>query len=299
MRVLISGGSGFLGRALTQALLENPVAGQMPEVTWLSRRTSHSHAQHVIVMTYDELSADHVFDVVINLAGESVVGKRWTKTRKQRLFDSRLKPTQTLISWMNQAKQKPSVFVSSSAIGWYGAQGDTTLDESSDPHDEFQHQLCAAWEALVLKQQQVDIRTVILRTGVVLHPSDGMLGKLLTPFNLGVGGRIGTGKQILSWISLEDWIGATCFLMQRTTAQGIYNLTAPTPVTNADFTQTLAKQLRRPAMFPVPSTVLKLALGEMSTLLLDGQNVLPKRLLDAGFEFQHSTLDAALSEQLS
>lgn len=298
MRVLISGGSGFLGRALTHALLENNPLGLITDVTWLSRRQVHANANHVSVITYDELDDTASFDVVINLAGESVVAKRWSQQRKQTLLDSRLTPTRMLVEWMARQTEKPQVFLSSSAIGWYGAQGDRVLDEASLPHDEFQYQLCDAWETAARAAETQGIRTVIVRTGVVLHPDDGMLAKLLPPFSMALGGRIGSGKQQLSWISLSDWVDSVRFLLAQHDAHGVYNLTAPTPVTNGTFTKLLAAQLKRPAVIPVPSFVLTSALGEMATLLLDGQKVLPKRLLDAGYQFTHQTLPMALADQL-
>ena len=217
--------------------------------------------------------------------------------------------------------------VSGSALGWYGAQGYKPLTESSSFEADFAHQLCHEWEQLALKTTEHGVPVAIVRTGVVIHPEGGMLGKLLTSFKMGVGGQLGDGKQIMSWISREDWVGAAIFIIEQhlavknatnyteqttsattydntlqttnDTTAVVYNLTAPNPVTNHTFTKTLGAWLHRPTFFTLPEFLLKLMFGEMSTLLIDGQKVLPQALLDNGFEFQQPTLKQALENQKS
>lgn len=255
-----------------------------------------AHHAQVQAKRLTDLAVHDQYDVVINLTGAGIADARWSAARKAELLESRLHTTQALVRWMHQVEQRPQVFLSGSAIGWYGAQGDLILTEHSRPHDEFVHRLCAQWEQAALEAQTLSIRTVLLRTGVVLHPSGGMLKRVLLPFKLGLGGRLGDGQQWMSWISREDWIRAVLFLIERSSLQGAFNLTAPTPVTNQGFTTQFAQALGRPAFFPAPAWVLKLLLGEMSGLLLDSQRVLPKRLEDAGFVFKHPTLQVTLAE---
>lgn len=294
MQILIAGGSGFLGQALTSALLKK---GDW--VTVLSRTPEKLPAKPALTAKkIGDLTAQDYFDVVINLSGEGIADARWSESRKAALLRSRLDTTQALIDWMQTAAQRPKRFLSGSAIGWYGAQGEQVLTESSAAHDEFVHQLCQKWEQSAQQAAALCIPTVLLRTGVVLHPSGGMLGRVLLPFKLGLGGRLGDGQQWLSWISREDWVAALLFLLDQPDLSGAINLTAPNPVRNVEFTQTLAKSLHRLAFLPAPAWVLKMLLGEMSGLLLDSQRVLPKRLEDAGFVFQHPTLQGALAEMV-
>jgi hypothetical protein len=294
MNILIAGGSGFLGQALTQTLVR-----QHHHVTILTRDPSKV-AQHAQVQAkrLTDLAVHDQYDVVINLTGAGIADARWSDARKAELLDSRLQTTQALVRWMHQVEQRPQVLLSGSAIGWYGAQGDLILTEHSQPHDEFVHQLCAAWEKAALEVQTLGIRTVLLRTGVVLHPSGGMLKRVLLPFKLGLGGRLGDGQQWMSWVSRQDWIAAVLFLMQQASLQGAFNLTAPAPETNQSFTSLFATALGRPAFFPAPAWVLKLLLGEMSGLLLDSQRIEPMRLQQAEFQFSHPELASYLSSIL-
>ena len=292
MKILVSGGSGFLGTALSQALLK-----QGHQIAITSRDpAAHPPENGIRVRRLTDLSATDYFDVVINLAGAGIADQRWSEPRKQVLRDSRLNTTQALLDWMQIAVQKPSLFLSGSAIGFYGAQGETELTETSEPHLEFVHQLCADWEDIAKVAEELGVRTVLLRTGVVLHPDGGMLKRVWLPFKMGFGGRLGDGQQWMSWISRQDWVDAVLFLMQHPTAQGAFNLTAPNPVRNIEFTQTFAASLKRPTLLPMPTWFVKMAFGEMSALLLDSQRVLPKRLEDAGFVFKHPTLQGALAD---
>lgn len=279
MHVAITGGSGFLGRALTTRLRADGF-----DVTWLSRDVSRDAPEGVSVRDYTSLWSDDVFEAVVNLAGAGIAEQRWSDDRKRELLDSRLMPTQVVIDWIRSAHTRPRVLLSGSAVGWYGAQGEQALDESSPPHDEFQHRLCARWEDAACAAEASGVPVVRVRTGVVLHPDGGMLKRLLLPFRLGLGGRLGAGSQMLSWISRDDWVEGVMHLLRAhlepgdAPPTGAFNLTAPVPVDNAAFTRALAHALHRPAVLAVPARVLQLGLGEMSTLLLDGQRALPARL---------------------
>jgi len=295
MRILITGGSGFLGRALTAALL-----AQNDSPTWLSRDPGAIDAPvGVAVRGYGDLQAADRFDAVVNLAGAGIADRRWSDARKQELFDSRLGPTRKIVDWMRRAQVRPRLLVSGSAVGWYGRHPpDLQLDEDSAPHEEFVHALCGQWERAALEAVPLGVPVVLLRTGVVLDPTAGMLRRLLPAFRAGAGGQLGDGRQVLSWIAREDWVRAVLAILDRhadrplATLAGPVNLTAPEPVSNREFTRTLARALRRPAWATMPAGLLRLAFGEMSTLLLDGQRVLPRRLDVAGFEFLHPRLDS-------
>ena len=320
MNILISGGSGFLGSAFSCELQRRyQEMSKDLQITWLTRDSNQAHPSGITMMTYDELaSSDTHFDVILNLAGAGIADTRWSDARKEQLLASRIKPTQDLLAFIARSNVKPKLLVSGSAIGWYGNQGDKPLTESSGFDTDFAHQLCDDWEKLALIATGYDVPVAIVRTGVVIHPTGGMLSKLLIPFKMGVGGQLGNGQQIMSWISCDDWVAAVIFIIEQhlndSTYQvnedtqnarhtesnkdvKIYNLTAPNPVTNHIFTKTLGAWLHRPTFFTLPEFLLKLMFGEMSTLLIDGQKVLPKALLDAGFEFKHQTLKEALEQQ--
>ncbi|WP_296240852.1 MULTISPECIES: TIGR01777 family oxidoreductase [unclassified Psychrobacter] len=321
MNILISGGSGFLGSAFSDELIKRyRTQDKDLHITWLTRDNSQTHPDAISMMTYDELaSSDKSFDVILNLAGAGIADSRWSDARKEQLLASRIKPTESLLAFIKRTSIKPKLMVSGSAIGWYGAQGDKPLTESSGFETDFAHQLCHEWEQLALKATEHGVPVAIVRTGVVIHPDGGMLGKLLTPFKMGVGGQLGDGKQIMSWISREDWVGAVIFIIEKYLANYadtqttdehsletindtpvlVYNLTAPNPVTNHTFTKTLGAWLHRPTFFTLPNFLLKLIFGEMSTLLIDGQKVVPQALQDAGYDFKQPTLKQALEEQKS
>ena len=323
MNILISGGSGFLGSAFSEEIQKRyQQADRDLHVTWLTRDDSQAHPSNIEMMTYDELSkTENTFDVILNLAGAGIADSRWSDERKEQLLASRIKPTESILAFIARTTIKPKLLVSGSAIGWYGTQGDKPLTESSGFETDFSHQLCEQWEQLALTATEYAVPVAIVRTGVVIHPEGGMVGKLLTPFKMGVGGQLGNGQQIMSWISREDWVGAEIFIIEQhlagkhasaanttddnslqttnDTPAFVYNLTSPNPVNNHTFTKTLGAWLHRPTFFTLPNFLLKLMFGEMSTLLIDGQKVLPQALQDAGYEFQQPTLEQALAEQKS
>lgn len=325
MNILISGGSGFLGSAFSKEIMQRyRKMNKDLHITWLTRDSSQAHPNDIEMMTYDELvtskGSDMTFDVILNLAGAGIADKCWSDARKRQLLASRIKPTESLLAYIANTQHKPKLLISGSAIGWYGTQGDKPLTESSGFKTDFAHKLCEDWEQLALKATDHGVPVAIVRTGVVMHHDGGMLAKLLTPFKMGVGGQLGNGQQIMSWISREDWVGAVMFIMEKhfahqlddqqrvshddntlttgnETPAVVYNLTAPNPVTNHMFTKTLGSHLHRPTFFTLPEALLKVMFGEMSTLLIDGQKVLPQALLNAGYEFKQPTLKQALIDQ--
>ncbi|MBI2095560.1 MAG: TIGR01777 family protein [Candidatus Omnitrophica bacterium] len=235
---------------------------------------------------------------VINLAGAPIAEKRWTPRRKKELIQSRLGATRALVDAMAQAKDRPKVFLSASAVGYYGAHGDETLDEASPAGSGFLADLCREWERQALKARAHGVRVVLLRTGIVLSPRGGALAKMLPLFRLGLGGPMGSGRQWMSWIHIDDEVGGIHKALEDGSIQGPVNLTAPDPVSMGGFARTLGKTLHRPALFPVPGFALKLLLGEMSGMLLTGQRVRPGKLLAGGFSFRYPTLESSLVDLL-
>lgn len=297
MNYLITGGTGLIGSKICQKL---QAAGHTVIVLSRSRDKVHRRCglSAIAVTSLDEIGHNEQVDVVINLAGAPIADARWTQRRKQELKDSRIKLTEELVEWMARRQQKPASLISGSAIGWYGDQGETALTEQSAFRDEFAHELCDQWEQAAQKAQQFGVRVCLVRTGLVLAPRAGFLQRMLLPFKLGMGGPISDGQQYMSWVHLEDISNLFIFLSKQATLEGVFNGTAPTPVTNAEFSRTLARNLHRPAFMVVPACVLKLAFGEMSQLLLGGQRVLPEKARAAGFEFQYTDLNSALGQVL-
>lgn len=298
MKILITGGTGFIGRHLCSQLL-----AQDHELTVLTRRPlTHDplfgSAKVTAISDLQDWKADQAHDAIINLAGEPIMARRWSQSRKQVLWDSRVTLTQQLVECIRRANVKPSVFISGSAIGIYGDQGDLELDEDSSGENGFSQQLCREWESAASVAADLGVRVCMLRTGLVVGRQGGFLQQMLLPFRLGLGGRIGTGRQWMSWVHLDDHICMTQRLLASPAAGGAYNVTSPNPVTNAEFTRILAKELHRPAVIPVPAALLKLAVGEMSELLLGSQRVLPRKALALGFKFNYETLEPALRNAL-
>lgn len=300
MRVLITGGSGFVGQRLCQRLEEGGHRLQVVSRDPQAARSRLPAGTDIRRSVLDFVDAKP--EAIVNLAGESIAARRWSDQQKQRLIDSRVDITRDLVMLCEQLRaangQAPRVMVSGSAMGYYGDQGERVVSEETPPHDEFAHRLCKRWEDVAKEAAEHGTRVALLRTGLVLAAGGGTLAKMLPPFKLGLGGRFGSGGQFMPWIHREDLVRAVEFLLERDDLEGPFNGSAPQPVTNAEFTRTLARQLGRPAFFPVPAVVLQLALGEMSRLLLTGADMRPQRLLDAGFEFRFPTLEAALADIL-
>ncbi len=231
----------------------------------------------------------------MNLAGASIADGRWSKQRKELLRGSRIDTTRALVNALAKMNARPSVLVSASAIGIYGDRGDETLTEGSKPGTDFLADVAQEWEAEALEAEALGIRVVLARFGIILAREGGALPKMLTPFKLGVGGRLGSGKQWMSWVTLEDVVGALRLTVENSSARGAINFVAPQPLQNLEFTKILAKAIHRPALFPAPAFALRFALGEMAdALLLSSQRVLPQILEKTGYQFVHSDLSTAL-----
>ena len=297
-KILITGGSGFIGSRLIPQLL---AAGN--EITLLSRspiQTAQKFNQAVKVIDHlHELEQNAKFDIVINLAGQGIADKRWTHKVKQQLRDSRLKVTLSLVSYLEQLEQKPECMISGSAIGYYGNCNNEIIDESfhQDNDHSFSQKLCIDWEREASHAETLGIRTCYLRTGIVLGPGGGALAKMLPPFKMGLGGPIGDGHQWMSWIHIDDLIGIMLYAMQHKNISGPLNGTAPNPVTNKEFSTKLGQRLNRPAFLPLPSFAVRLLMGQMGEeLLSSGQRVIPKKIMDAGYDFQFKDLENALTD---
>jgi len=275
MTVAITGASGMIGIGLQQRLLE---AG---------------HTAHAIPRG----SAVPACDAVVNLAGEPIA-QRWTRAAKKRIYDSRVEGTRRFVHALSAQSQRPRVLVCASAVGFYGSRGDEILTETSSPGAGFLPHVALGWEESAQTAEALGIRVISLRFGMVLGHG-GALAKLLPLFRLGIGGRLGSGRQWMSWIHIDDAVSLILFAIENAALRGAVNATAPHPVTNDEFTRRLAAALHRPAIFPVPSFALKLVLGEMSEVLLDSQRVLPAAALAAGFHFHYPQLSAALENVLT
>lgn len=291
----------MIGRALAVELLSS-----VHQVWILTRDPSSAPAVHGAQMvrwdgktTHGWLPLVDKMDAVINLAGAGIGDRRWSEARKRTILESRLNAGRAVTEAIQNAARKPHVLVQASAVGYYGVSGNQPLDEASPAGYDYLAKTAEAWEKSTLPVEACGVRRVILRTGLVLSPEGGVLVRLNLPFRWLVGGPLGSGKQWYSWIHLEDAVKAIRYLVKHDDLQGAFNLTAPNPVTMAEFGRTLGKVMRRPYWAPVPDLLLRAGLGEMSTLVLDGQRVLPKRLEEAGFWFQYPLLEEALEDLLS
>jgi len=300
MRIIVAGGTGFIGTALTKYLLaeghrvwiltRNLQTARLAEgargVGWDGRTTTE----------WGEL-VSHV-DAVVNLAGESLGSGPWTGARKNRILSSRVEAGKAISAAIRQANPRPKVLIQASAVGFYGPHGDEPVTEESAPGHGFLAEVCRAWEASSQAVEESGVRWVVIRTGVVLSREEGALQRMMLPFRLFAGGPLGHGRQGLPWIHPADEVAGIRFLLENEKAQGVFNLSAPEPLSNTDFGRILAKVMRRPYWLPVPAFALRLLLGEMSTLVLEGQYVLPKRLQGLGFRFRFETAEAALGDIL-
>jgi uncharacterized protein (TIGR01777 family) len=302
MKYLITGGTGFVGKKLIGNLLESK-----SEIIVLGR--SKTKIEKIFgskvrgICDFSEIGVDEKIDCIINLAGENIAAKRWSKKQKEILLESRILATKGIVELISRLNTKPKTLINASAIGFYGSRGNEELDENSVAGNEFTSNLCQKWEEGAKKSEKFGIRVCLTRFGIVLgkngSANGGALAKMVPAFKFGLGGKIASGAQIMSFIHIFDLICAINFLIKNENLNGVFNLTSPNPVSNEQFTKILAKNLNRPAFFDMPEFVVKILFGQMGEVLLaNGQKVLPKRLLENGFEFEFENLDAALKDVL-
>ena len=295
MNILLTGGTGLIGQMLCKHWLTHG------HRLWVWSRSPDRVAQRFgksVTGVGDLREISQVpLDAVINLAGAPIADRPWTRSRRSMLWNSRITLTEHLIEWLATRKQIPVQLISGSAVGWYGDGGERELSEDDSPvTDNFASRLCGAWEDSAMRAEQLGVRVVLIRTGLVLAHQGGFLQRLKPLFALGLGGRQGDGQQWMPWIHIDDQIGLIDFLLQRPDASGPYNACAPQPVRNAEFAKAFATSLGRPAPLPVPALALQIGLGELSGLILGGQKALPLRLQAAGYPFRFISLDAALAD---
>lgn len=292
MKILITGATGLIGTALQKSL-----RAKGHELLLASRRPpkDNSYVQWDVESGFAEPDRLEGIDAVVHLAGENISALRWTDEKKKAIRDSRVLGTRSIVDTISDLKQRPKVLIAASAIGFYGDRGDEELTETSKPGKNFLAEVSREWEAEARRAEDSGVRTVLLRTGIVLSKDGGALATMLTPFKFGLGGVIGDGKQWMSWISLEDHIEAINFALENENIRGAVNSVSPHPVTNQEFTKVMGDVLYRPTFIPVPEFAVHLAFGEMGeALLLDSMKVMPKRLLDAGFKFKFPDLKKAI-----
>ena len=303
-RVIITGGTGFLGRALAQALPENEY-----ELIALTRQPDkHKNLPNGMrAVQWDGRTAEGWGDLangayaIVNLAGESIgyPPLPWSAARKQKIRESRINAGQAVLAAVRATTEKPRVVIQSSAVGYYGSHGDTVITEEVPVGNDFLAQVCKDWEASTAEIGSLGVRRVVIRTGLTLAKKEGVLPMFMLPFKFFVGGPLGSGKQYTPWIHVADHVAAVRLLMDNVTLRGAFNLATPNPVTNAEFNRTLGKVMGRPSWMPAPEIALKLALGEMADqLLLTSQRIAPKRLQEAGFKFQFTDAETALRDVL-
>ncbi len=308
MHILITGGTGLIGRALVADLTRSGhsvtvltrrperAAGRLPNQTVIHPWDAHT------LEGWAHLIEEH--EAVVNLAGESIAGetptqvltRRWTPDYKTRIRESRLRAGQLLMEAIQQTRRRPSVLIQASAVGYYGNVSDRDVDETFPAGNDFLAEVCRAWEASTLEAEALGIRRVVIRTGLVMASQGGILPLMLLPVKLFLGGPLGNGQQAVPWIHIADEVAAIRFLLEDDSAQGAYNLSAPQPITQAEFVRIAGQVLHRPSFFPTPGFLLRLALGEKASLVLEGQRAVPKRLLEAGFRFRFTDLEAALRD---
>ncbi|MDX1500956.1 MAG: TIGR01777 family oxidoreductase [Thermoanaerobaculia bacterium] len=301
MRVLISGGSGMIGRRLAERLAAR---GDAPVV--LSRRPARVRGlpRGVAVEEWDAADPGRLAelaggaDALVHLAGEGIASGRWTAERKRRIRESRVRSTEAVAEALRRAGGRPPVLLQGSAVGYYGPKDDEVVTEETPPGDDFLAEVCQEWEAAGAPAEEAGVRRVLLRTGIVLSTEGGALPPMVRPFKLFAGGPVGSGRQWMPWIHLDDEVGAIDFLMRHPSASGPFNLTAPNPLTNRELSRAIGRALGRPSLLPAPAFAMRLLFGEMATLLLDGQRAVPRRLEELGYDFRYADADAALADLL-
>ena len=302
MKIIITGGSGLIGRALTNSLTHDG-----HQVVILSRNPERVRGlpAGATVVGWDGKRAagwaEHVngAQAVVNLAGAGVANARWTEARKRQILESRINAGQAVVEAIQGVNTKPEVVIQSSAVGYYGPRSDESVPERSRPGDDFLAGVCQDWEASTAEIGNIGIRLVSIRTGVVLSLVGGAFPRLALPFKFFAGGPVGSGQQWFPWIHMADEVGAIRFLIEKETASDSFNLTAPKPLTNAEFAKVLGRVMGRPAFMPAPAFMMKLVFGEMSTVLLDGQKAMPYGLLEAGYQFKFPDAESALRDLLT
>ena len=304
MNVLITGGSGLIGSALAKRLADSGHTITSVSRSPNTERLDHPAQSWISWEPDDLVQALGKADAVVNLAGTSIAGSnplymRWTNHRKKQILESRLKAGSLLSDAISRADRVPEVFIQASAIGFYGNTGQGQIDETAQAGSDFLAAVCRKWEGSTKSIEELGVRRIIARIGLVFSPDGGLLELLKLPFLLFAGGKIGSGEQYLSWIHINDLVNSIIFLLENSQTQGIFNLTAPMPVQNQEFTRAIAAVLNKPAWLTVPDFLLKLLLGEASTLALEGRSVFPKRLLDAGYAFQFDQVESALADLLN
>lgn len=301
MRIMISGGTGLIGQQLVAELLKKG------HEVWVlsSTRPEYHNLPGANLIRWDGSSlgqwSEYVdqMDVIINLAGANIGSKRWTIERKRLIVESRVKAGKILTEAIKNSNNHNKVFIQASAIGFYDKNRPEILNEHSPVCKDFMGETCTDWEASSLEVESLGIRRIIIRTGIVLSKQDGVLNRMMLPFKFLIGGPIGNGNQILSWIHIDDEVSAIQFLLENESARGVFNLTSPYPASNSSIGKKMAKIMNRPYWIPAPAIILRFFLGEMSSLVLDGQNIFPKRLLEAGYSFRYERIDDALEDLLA
>jgi uncharacterized protein (TIGR01777 family) len=295
--ILVTGATGFIGQQLCKVLLS-----QGHSLTLLVRDYQKAAAlfgncsRLTLISSITKLKNTDTFETVINLAGEPIATGRWNPAKKKRIIDSRLDITRQIIHYIKTAHTKPKLFISGSAIGYYGPNNDEILTETSIGTQCFSHDLCAQWETQAKQAEQYGVRVCLLRTGIVLGKTGGVLASMLVPFSYGLGGRLGHGRQWMSWIHIDDVVGIILEIIKNEKVSGPVNLTAPNPVSNTEFTKTLGSSLHRPTVMAMPAFALRLLMGEVADeLLLTGQNVVPEKITSHGYQFQFPDLSGAIA----
>jgi len=300
MKLILTGATGFIGKALQKILTQKGY-----EFIILTRQTPKEKTPNGIrYVQWDPPQAGpwqeafETTDAIINLAGEPIASKRWTKTQKFKILESRCDATQAIVHGIEKARHKPKLLINASAVGYYGPHGDEEITEKQPAGNDFLAQTCKAWEAHALRAEDFGLRVVRLRIGIVLDQGGGALEKMIPPFRFFFGGPLGNGKQWMSWIHREDVAGMILFALENDQVRGAFNATAPHPVTMKEFAQTLGSLMHRPSFMPVPALALKILLGEMSEMLLTGQKVIPEKALAFGYSFRYPNLKQALEAGL-